>query len=170
MTLLALLAALAAGPDDPPRLELAEPIPCRVIRGYEDFEPLEEARVEPDGKLPFYLRPSHLVYQRRKDGRFDVHLLLDVNVRRPGKKAVLWGRKRLVDYEAQCDARGTPIYLEAVLGPKGLARGEYEVEFILHDALSDDPPATQTLTFRVVEHGGEDGPQAVGTRSASDRP
>ncbi len=132
------------------RLEMAEPIACRTIAGYEDYQPLDEPVIARTEKLMIYTRFSGQTIIKKNEG-YHVHLVQDVNVRRKGQKKVLWGRKRIVEYEATEDYPPLNLYIGTSLGLINFEPGEYEADLILHDENADVPPARRTLSFRLTE-------------------
>lgn len=138
----------AQEPGAAPRLEVAEPIACSKIDGFENYEALEEAATKRSQKLLVYLRPTGVTYEP-DDDRYKVHLVVDVNVRRKGKEKILLGRKKVVDYQAVCDHTDTNFYLGVSLGVRDFPPGEYEADLIVHDRLGQSKPVMRTLAFRV---------------------
>lgn len=152
LVLLAQAPDPAPTPDDePPHLFLSDPIACRSIKGYEDYQPLEEPALTKDEKLFIYLRPSDHTIEPTDDGKFKIHLVEDVNVHRKGQKRVLWGKDKIIDYEETTEFPLRNVYLGSILSLKELPVGEYTAEIIVHDKLRKDEKATVTLDFRVVK-------------------
>lgn len=131
-------------------LDMTEPIACKRITGYKQFEPLEEAVVSRNEKLLIYVEPVGHGFEKLEAG-YRLHLVQDLNVRRKGQKKVLWGRKQIVEYEATSDEPPLRVYLGTTLGVKNFAPGEYEAELVLHDLVRTGPPARRTLAFRIIE-------------------
>jgi hypothetical protein len=146
---LVLLAPMQDAGDEN-RLEMSEPIACRSVRGYEDYEPLDEPVVPRTEKLLIYTRPTGHAYAR-EEGGYRFHLVQDVNVRRKGEKKVLWGRKRIVEYADLSPRPPVALYLSTSLGLKEFPPGEYEADLILHDLIGKAEPARRTLAFRLVD-------------------
>lgn len=154
------LAMLAAGPADDPKpepkpdaepLAMTEPIACRAIRGYEDYDVLDPVEVTPDEKLLIYVRSLHHAYTFDDDqGQYRAHLTEDVNIRKKGRKKVLVGREKVVDLEFSSNSPPVNLYLGTALGLKNMPPGEYEADLILKDALHPGSTAEQTLSFRVL--------------------
>lgn len=142
------LTALGQEIEARPKLELAEPIACSRIDGFDDYDALDVAVTKRSQKLLVYLRPSGVTY-REAGGEYEVHLVLDVNLRRKGQKKILLGRKKVIDYETLCEQSGKPIYLGVSLGVKEFPPGEYEADLIVHDRLGESKPALRTLAFRI---------------------
>jgi hypothetical protein len=143
--------------DNPPSsseetLGMSKAVACRSIDGYEDYEPLPEASLTSDEKLLIYYRPLHFRVERAGH-RYQAHLTQDGRLRRKGQKAVLSSKDKMLDYGPRSERPFDRLYLRSMVSLKGLKPGEYEFEIILHDRLSNGPPATQTLPFRVVPPG-----------------
>jgi hypothetical protein len=143
------LGMLAFGDDPAEPLAMTDPVACRKIKGYEDYEPLDEPSIAPDEKLLIYTRVSGHSSRFLK-GKYQVHLVQDVNIRKKGQKAVLWGRKKVVDFLGESDDEPRRLYLGTTLGLKGLKPGDYEAELILRDEFATKQMATQRLAFQVV--------------------
>ena len=151
MSWIVLLACLPLQLQEPTAslFDVTEPIGCKVVRGYEDYEPLDAAEVARDQKLLLYTRPSG--YQiNEAEGRYRAHLVEDVQVRRPGKKKVVWSRKRIIDFKAEDDQPPRRLYLATTIGVKGFEPGEYEIDLALHDALGGGSPIVRTYHCRVT--------------------
>ena len=155
-----LLGFAGARADDPepkddtpeePGLRLSEPIACRSIKGYEDYEPLDEPALTKDEKLFIYLRPFEHTIESVEDGKFRVHLVEDVNIHRRGSKRVIWGKEKIIDYDVSVEYLPRNLYLGSILGLKELPVGEYTAEILVHDKLKKDETATTKLDFRVVK-------------------
>jgi hypothetical protein len=144
---LAISQAEAAGETT---LEVSEPIACRIVRGFEDFDRLEPVELLSHEKLIVYTRPSGHVIEST-GGRYRAHLVQDIQIRRPGKKKALWSRKRVIDLVAENDDPPVRLYLASTIGLKGMTPGSYEADLILHDELApDSEPVVRTLPFKVV--------------------
>jgi hypothetical protein len=159
---LGLLGGFSSRADEPvsredaleePGLKLSEPIACRNIKGYEDYEPLDEPALTKDEKLFIYLRPQDHTIDPVDDGKFRVHLVEDVNIHRKGQKRVLWGKERIIDYDVKVEYPPKNLYLGTTVSLKDLPVGEYTAEILVHDRLKKDETATATLDFRVVKAG-----------------
>ncbi|GIW87457.1 MAG: hypothetical protein KatS3mg108_1781 [Isosphaeraceae bacterium] len=144
-----LLLAQAEFPSDR-GFAISEPVACRVIRGYEDYEPLAEPVIPRTEKLLIYVRSEGHQYERQADG-YRFHLVQDVNIRRQGEKKILWGRKRVVDYEGTSPRPPLQLYLSTTLGLVDLPPGTYEADLIVHDRIGGGEPARRTLTFRLTD-------------------
>ena len=130
-------------------LAISEPVACRVIDGYELFEPLDDAAITSDEKLKVYFRP--LSYKIDRDGKqYVARFSQDGAIRPKGEKKVVWKKDNLLDYEAKSDTPPYQVYLTNSIGLKGLPPGEYELTITLRDLLRDEMSATQTLAFKIV--------------------
>jgi hypothetical protein len=145
------------------RLEMSEPIACRAIRGYDDYDELPEPVVPRTEKLLIYARPSGHAYVREGE-RYRFHLVEDVNVRRKGEKKVLWGRKRIVEYEGTSPRPPERLYIATTLGLREFPPGDYEADLILRDEIGGGEPARQTLSFRLTEPSGTSGESEDGLK------
>jgi hypothetical protein len=137
-------------PPQKPGLTLTEPIACRKITGYEDYVVLDPPELSQDAKLLIYTRPLGHTYVLTKERKYQAHLVEDVAIRRKGQKKPIWTRKKVVDLLVEFDQPPLYLYLGTSIGPKDLKPGEYEAELIVTDVLTDDPPATQVLEFKVI--------------------
>lgn len=158
------LAACGLAFDDPepapPRLRLTDPIACRTIRGFGDYDVIEgdEPALTRDQKLMIYVQPIDHTFERSGE-KFRAHLTQDVNIRKKGRKKILWGREKVVEYEGESDSPPVNLFLGTTVGLKGLAPGEYEAEIIVYDRLREgrEASATRTLSFRVVPRPAAEG-------------
>lgn len=144
-------------------LGMTEAVACRSIDGYEDYETLPGAALTSEEKLLVYYRP--LRYKVERTGKtYHGHMTQDGQIRRRGDKRVLLRKEKLLDYEFKMDRPPNPIYLRNTFSLKGLKPGEYDYDIILHDKLTGEPAAIQTLPFRVIpveapkDEGEDDSP------------
>jgi len=136
--------------DDPqvPRLSMSPAIACSKIRGYGDYELLEEAALTKDDKLLVYYEPGGFVSV--PDGeQHRVHLVQDGRIRRRGEKKILQSKANLLVYKGRSDSPPRAIYLSNTIALKDLPPGDYDLDIILRDEIGKGPPATQVLKFRV---------------------
>jgi hypothetical protein len=153
LLLIAQVGSTSGAVDRPgaPSLSLSEPIACRKITGYEDYVVLEPAELTRDEKLLVYCRPrGHTYVLDKKKGRYQAHLVEDIAVRRKGKQKPIWTRKKAIDFLVDSESPPLNLYLGTTIGLKGLEPGDYEAELIVTDELTEDPPATQVLEFKVI--------------------
>src|SRR5581483_5601106 len=136
LALMAVVVGLLPSGADDPRLSMTKPIACRAIRGYEDYDALEEPAVTPDEKLLIYVRPqNHATEPVEGKPAFRAHLIEDVNIRRKGQKKVVLGREKVVELKFESPEPPVNLYLGTSLGLKGIPPGEYEADLILKDQL-----------------------------------
>ncbi|MFO0909449.1 MAG: hypothetical protein U0794_14035 [Isosphaeraceae bacterium] len=146
-----LLAADTHQEEDPQATAfgLSEPIICSEIRGFEDYERHPTASLTAEEKLLIYYRPLH--YKSRKvKGMFEAHLTQDGTIHRKGEKAVLWSKKKLVDYQVKTPEPPEFIYHRNTIALKGLKPGEYVFELTLRDEVGQGAPALKSIPFRIV--------------------
>ena len=137
-------------PDTPARsLRIEEPIVCRTIDGFENYEPLPNAEQTSDEKLLVYLRPRDYAIVRKGD-EFAAHFTQDGQIRSAGKKKVLRHKDNILDYEAVSRQPPRNVYLTNHVSLKGLPPGEYEYDVILRDEHGDKTPVTASVKFRIV--------------------
>ncbi len=168
------LAPVAQASDDPrPKTEslsMTDPIPCRSIRGYEDYDVLDPAEVTPDEKLLIYVRSRHHAYQFDDElGKYCADLIEDVNIRRKGQKKVLYGRDKVVDLKISSVQPPENLYLGTTLGLKGIPPGEYEADLILKDMLDPGSKTEKSLSFRILPRKSGAGPNAKHAGSTDGR-
>jgi hypothetical protein len=145
-------AALLPSDDPPVALAMTEPVACKKIRGFEDYDPLPNAVVVSGEKLLLYSRVTgHTI--REEKGAFRAHLVEDVNIRKKGEKKVVWGRKKVVDFLADSKQPPERLYLGTTIALQGYRAGDYEAELILHDMLSPEATTTQKFEFKVEAAG-----------------
>lgn len=151
---LALLVGSPACPADDPdadALAMTEPVACRSIRGYEDYDALDPAEVTPDEKLLVYVRSLNHAWERPEgQDRYRAHLIQDVNLRRKGQKKVVLGREKVVDLEVESEEPPVNLYVGTTISLKGFPPGDYEADLILRDALRPGSKAVATLSFRLL--------------------
>jgi hypothetical protein len=112
---------------------IVDPVVCRDIKGYEDYEELPDAELTSDEKLLIYYRPEGFKVVQRGD-KFVAHLTQVGQVRPLGEKKILLRKSKLLDYEAESDEPPEQIYIRNTFSLKGLPPGEYEFDMILTDA------------------------------------
>jgi len=145
------------------------PIACQEIRGYEDYEPMEEAVLTKDEKLLVYFRPRH--YKTARVGNaYEARFTQEGRIRRRGEKAVLWSKKDLLGYTARSETPPRLIYLRNTVALKQLKPGDYDFDIILYDAVGRSAPAVRTLPFTVIASPGESGAAKKGGRGNPDPP
>ena len=134
---------------DETRFSLTEPIVCREIRGYEDYETLKTPTLTADDKLLIYFVPLH--YKTSKVGdHHEARFTQDGKIRRRGEKAVLWTKKDLLEDTAKATEPPRQVYLRNSIGLKALKPGEYEFDIILRDEVGKSAPALRSVPFRVI--------------------
>lgn len=139
------------------------PIACKEIKGYEDYEPMEEAVLTKDEKLLVYFRPRH--YKTDRVGNaYEARFTQEGRIRRRGEKAVLWSKKDLLEYTARSETPPRLIYLRNTVALKQLKPGEYDFDIILRDAVGRSAPAVRTLPFTVIAAPDERGTAKKGGR------
>ncbi len=136
-------------PADEPSLSMTQPVACKTITGYESFVELPEAAVTSEDKLLVYYRPIGYKIERTKTGGYRAHLTQDARVRKRGDKVLIWSKPNVVDFEAKKPEPLGPIYLSNSIGLKNLKPGDYDLDIILHDQLTD-ATSTQVLRFKVI--------------------
>ena len=182
-TILATVAAsssTAAGPDDddppreppsrtgPPRLVMTRAVPCISVLGYEDYVERTDSTLTVDEKLVIYYRPEHFATER-VDDEYRAHLIQDARIRRHGDKKFLQSKDKIVDYLARGRKPPANLYLTNSISLSDLRPGDYDLDIILHDAISKGPPARQTLQFTIIpEPDDEPPPKQPGRRKPQD--
>jgi hypothetical protein len=130
-------------------LEMAPPIVCRSIDGFEDYKPLPGAAQTSDEKLLVYIRPTGYHTEKVEKG-YQSHLTADGEVRRRGEKKVLRQKKKLLEYKPVYETPERVIYLKQSVSLKGLEPGDYELTIILHDELAKGATATRVVKFKII--------------------
>ena len=162
---LALTIAVAArgasvgDPEEDGTFRVTQPVVCKEIRGFDDYDLLPGAAVTKDDKLLVYFTPHHFK-TARVGKKYQAHFSEGGLIRRRGQKAVLWSREKLLELKSTYDAPPKGIFIKNTVSVKELKPGEYEFEVTLHDMVGDSPPSTRTVPFRVVPSaegaGGKD--------------
>jgi hypothetical protein len=140
-------AKKAAGKDT--GLEMAPPVVCKSIDGFEDYKRLPGAAQTSDEKLLVYIRPTGFQTEKVEKG-YQSHLTADGAVRKSGEKTILRQKKKLLEYKPVFETSERLIYLKQSVSLKGLAPGDYELTIILHDEIAKGAPATQVVKFKVI--------------------
>jgi hypothetical protein len=137
-------------PDDrKSALRMTPGIVCRSINGYEDYNILPKAAQTSDEKLLVYFRP--LGYQsERVDDAYQAHLVTDFQIRKRGQKEILLQKLKMYEYKPKSERPPRFLYMKNSVSLKGLAPGEYDLTFILHDEIAKGPPSKQVVRFRVI--------------------
>lgn len=144
-------------------LRMTPGIVCRSINGYEDYNILPKAAQTSDEKLLVYFRP--LGYRtERVDDAYQAHLVPDFQIRKRGQKEVLRQKLKMYEYKLKSERPPRFLYMKNSISLKGLAPGEYDLTFILHDEIAKGPPARQVVRFRVIP---ADDPEKVEKASKS---
>ena len=130
-------------------LSMSPGIVCREIEGYEKYEEMPDSALTSDEKLLIYYRPHRYAVDRGGDS-YHIHLSQEGQLRKKGEKAILFRKDKLVDYEWKGTKTPGPLYLKNTIAIKGLKPGDYEFDITLHDKLSKDPAATQTVSFKII--------------------
>ncbi len=149
---LLLVASVGAVGDEPagPPLALSEPIACRAVRGYGDYDALDEPALTKDEKLLLYVQPSNHTIEPVGD-KFRVHLTEDLQIRRKGQKRVLWSRQKIVEFRTESPERPERLYLGTTVGLKSCTPGTYVAEITLNDQLAPGGArTTRSFEFRVI--------------------
>lgn len=136
-------------PEDDQSFDLSQPVVCKEIRGFGDFDPLPRASVTKDEKLLIYFNPRHFKTER-VGKKYQAHFTEGGRIRRRGQKAVLWSRDKLLELKSTYDQPPRGVFIRNTISVKQLTPGEYDFEVTLHDMVGQSPPATRTVPFRVV--------------------
>jgi hypothetical protein len=130
-------------------LRMTKAIVCSSIDGYESYKKRTGAALTSDEKLLVYYRP--LDYKTAfVDGSYQAHFTQDGQVRKRGEKAILRGKKKLLDCTAKGDLPPENLFLRNTVSLKGLPPGEYDFTIILHDEIAQGAPISQVVRFRIV--------------------
>ncbi|MDX2037474.1 MAG: hypothetical protein SFX72_12550 [Isosphaeraceae bacterium] len=165
---LALLAAIctffsvdAIARDDEREFSISEPVFCKEVRGYRDFDRLEPARYTRDDKITIYCEPRGHEIRPVKDGKgYRAHVVTSGKVRKKGRKEVIFEKKELLDYDVTADFPPRAIYLQTILAIKNLRPGDYEFDLTVEDLLDDRRAAKRTVGFTVVASRDVTDPEA----------
>jgi hypothetical protein len=130
-------------------LRILDPVVCKSIEGYENYEVLPDAELTSDEKLLVYFRPKGYKVVRQGD-EYGAHLMQDGQVRRLGSKKVLLRKAKLLEYEPKSDIPPDEIYLRNTFSLKGLPPGDYQYDMILKDLNAKSVTVTESVKFRVV--------------------
>ena len=128
---------------------ITEPILCKDVRGYEDYEELKIPELTSEDKLLVYFRPRHFKVERSGE-KFQAHFTQDGKIRRRGEKPVVWQKTNLLDYKPQADTREMPIFLKNAISLKTLKPGDYQLEITLRDEIGKSAPALKTVFFKIA--------------------
>jgi len=156
-------AAAAAADLDDGTFGISTPIPCREVRGFEDYEPRDDTALDSDEKLLLYFRPRNFKTAKVGDS-YEVHLSEEGRLRRKGRATPLWVKPKFKVFR-ETFSTPVPIYVQNSVSLKDLKPGEYEFEITLHDKHGDGPPVVRTFPFR-VKPKGETAAPAPGTAEA----
>jgi hypothetical protein len=131
------------------RLCMSDAVVCSSIEGFESYERLPDAALTSDEKLLIYYRPfgykTALV-----DGMYQAHLIQDAQIHKRGQKAVLRKKLKLLDFKPRSQSPPDNLFVRNSISLKGLPPGDYDLTIILHDEVVKEPPATQSVKFRIV--------------------
>lgn len=135
------------------RLGASEPVVCRKVVGFRDYEVLDPAELTKDEKLIIYLEPSGYAVERdAKTDEFHAYLIQDAKLRRKGSEKPIQEEKGFLEYKPRSKEPLGTLYLSSSFSLKDLGPGEYELDLIFRDGLDDSKePYEQTVAFRVIE-------------------
>ncbi len=136
-------------PKDDRSFSISEPILCKDVRGYEDYEELKTPELTSEDKLLVYFRPRHFKVAASGE-KFEAHFTQDGKIRRRGEKPVVWQKTNLLDYKPKADIREMPIFLKNAISLKTLKPGDYQLEITLRDEIGKSAPALKTVFFKIV--------------------
>ena len=138
---------------------VSQPVLCKDVRGYEDYEELSVPELTSEDKLLVYFRPRH--FKAAVVGnKFEAHFTQDGKIRRRGEKPVLWQKVNLLDYSQKGDSRDLPVSIRNTVSLKTLKPGEYEYEIILRDEVGKSAPASKKVYFKVVSAKAKEEPSS----------
>ena len=141
---------------------VSQPVLCKDVRGYEDYEELSVPELTSEDKLLVYFRPRH--FKAAVVGnKFEAHFTQDGKIRRRGEKPVLWQKVNLLDYSQKGDSRDLPVSIRNTVSLKTLKPGEYEYEIILRDEVGKSAPASRKVYFKVVAAKAKEEPSSKET-------
>ncbi len=134
----------------PGGLRMSRAVVCRVINGYEDYEPLPDAAQTSEEKLLIYYRPLRYKVDFI-DGYYRAHLVQDNEIRKRGSKKIVREKKKVVEYRPKTRQPPGPLYIRNMISLKGFPPGDYELTIILRDELEKgSPPTKQVVRFKVI--------------------
>ena len=136
------------------KLLVSKPIACTRIDGYRTYTPLERAALTKDEKLLVYLEvanPTIHASQEEEQEKVNLHLTQEIRVRKSGERKPLWIKHGLQGLEVQGKSELGPVYLDVVVGIKGLRPGQYDLDIIVHDRLARARSTLVTLPFEVLK-------------------
>ena len=105
---------------------MTQPVACRSIDGYEQFERLPGAALTSEEKLQVYFRPVNYKVVH-EDDLYKIHFSQDGQIRRKGEKPVLRRKKNILDYESKTPHPLGWLFLRNSVPLKGLAPGTVRV-------------------------------------------
>ncbi len=155
-------------PKDDRSFSITEPILCKDVRGFEDYEELKSPELTSEDKLLVYFRPRHFKVAPAGE-KFEAHFTQDGKIRRKGEKPVVWQKTNLLDYKPKADTREMPIFLKNAISLKTLKPGDYQLEITLRDEIGQSAPALKTVFFKVVPVKSE-GEKTKGAPPSEARP
>jgi hypothetical protein len=131
---------------------MSRAVVCRVINGYEDYEPLPDAAQTRFEKLLIYYRPVRGTYKiDLVDGYYVSHLVQDNEIRKRGDKKILRQKKKVVEYRPKTRQSPGPLYIRNMIDVRDLKPGDYELTIFLRDELEEgSPPTRQVVRFKII--------------------
>ncbi len=134
-------------------LAASEPVVCRKVVGFRDYEERDSHDLTKDEKLIIYYEPSgHTVERDPKTDDYHSHLIEDAQIRRKGNDKPIKREKAFLEYKPRGKEPLGLTYLSSSFSLKDLRPGEYEVDLILRDGLDDTKDSLMlTVAFKVIE-------------------
>lgn len=129
---------------------LTEPVVCRSIKGFRDYEVLEPRELTTYDKLLIYLEPSGFSLKNKEEKLF-IDLRQGAILHAKGSKKRIFEKEELFQYNPEVDSPYQQIYLAATIGFKNLIPGEYVLELWTVDKLAKpEKKEIQIIEFRII--------------------
>ena len=135
---------------DVAEFRVSEPIVCKSIKGFRNYERLDPPELTVYDKLLIYVEPTGFETKSQADVKKG-QLVQNGKVRAKGSKTVIFERQELLKVEPELKIGHELYYLSATVGFKNLKPGEYSLDLETVDKLAQpERKISQTIDFRII--------------------
>lgn len=130
--------------------KVSEPITCKSVKGFRNYEQLDPPELTTFDKLLVYVEVSGFATFDDENQR-KARLIQNGKVRAKGSKSVIFERKELLSFEPVSKTGRETFYFASTIGFTDFTPGEYVLELETVDkAALPERKVTQSIEFRII--------------------
>lgn len=147
---LGISAIVGAEPAQTTDLKVSEPITCKSVKGFRNYERLDPPELTTFDKLLVYIEVSGFA-TFTDENQQKARLVQNGKVRAKGSKTVIFERKELLRFEPVSKTGRETFYLSSTVGFTDFSPGEYVLELeTVDNAASPERKVIHSIEFRII--------------------